>query len=176
MIKFSTKPTIAAEGLQNVGLCSALSVFKQGGIFIVPHLLWHGTLIFPVLSKWPMWLWRDRHYNYTCTAKVCLVTCLCIFANKSLLIPNLNLLWFTSHSEKHINFIHVHTFGKEMHWFDVYMVYGNCRVWSQWYIQTTSADSGSFLYTASSLGCIYGDWYLVAPIRFLMQSSNHFPG
>jgi hypothetical protein len=31
--------TIAAEGLQNVGLCSALMVFEQGGIFIVPYLL-----------------------------------------------------------------------------------------------------------------------------------------
>jgi hypothetical protein len=31
--------TIAGEGLQNLGLCSALRVFEQGGIFIVPHLL-----------------------------------------------------------------------------------------------------------------------------------------
>jgi hypothetical protein len=31
--------TIADEGLQNLGLCSALSAFEQGGIFIVPHLL-----------------------------------------------------------------------------------------------------------------------------------------
>jgi hypothetical protein len=31
--------TIASEGLQNVGLCSALRAFEQGGIFIVPHLL-----------------------------------------------------------------------------------------------------------------------------------------
>jgi hypothetical protein len=30
---------LRAEGLQNLGLCSALSVFEQGGIFIVPHLL-----------------------------------------------------------------------------------------------------------------------------------------
>jgi hypothetical protein len=35
--------TIAGEGLQNLGLCSALRDFEQGGIFIVPHLLWHGT-------------------------------------------------------------------------------------------------------------------------------------
>jgi hypothetical protein len=34
--------TIAGEGLQNLGLCSALRAFEQGGIFIVPHLLWHG--------------------------------------------------------------------------------------------------------------------------------------
>jgi hypothetical protein len=27
------------EGLQNLGLCSALNAFEQGGIFIVPHLL-----------------------------------------------------------------------------------------------------------------------------------------
>jgi hypothetical protein len=31
--------TIASEGLQNFGLCSALRAFEQGGIFIVPHLL-----------------------------------------------------------------------------------------------------------------------------------------
>jgi hypothetical protein len=30
---------IAGEGLQNLGLCSALRAFEQGGIFIVPHLL-----------------------------------------------------------------------------------------------------------------------------------------
>jgi hypothetical protein len=31
--------TIADEGLQNLGLCSALRAFEQRGIFIVPHLL-----------------------------------------------------------------------------------------------------------------------------------------
>jgi hypothetical protein len=31
--------TIADEGMQNLGLCSALRAFEQGGIFIVPHLL-----------------------------------------------------------------------------------------------------------------------------------------
>jgi hypothetical protein len=31
--------TIAGEGLQNLGLCSALRAFEQGGIFIVPHPL-----------------------------------------------------------------------------------------------------------------------------------------
>jgi hypothetical protein len=30
--------TIAGEGLQNLGLCSALKAFEQGGIFIVLHL------------------------------------------------------------------------------------------------------------------------------------------
>jgi hypothetical protein len=45
--------TIAGEGLQNLGLCSALWAIEQGGIFIVPHLLWHGTSVFPVLSKGP---------------------------------------------------------------------------------------------------------------------------
>jgi hypothetical protein len=29
----------AGEGLQNLGQCSALGTFEQGGIFIVPHLL-----------------------------------------------------------------------------------------------------------------------------------------
>jgi hypothetical protein len=31
--------TIAYEGLQNLGLFSALMTFEQEGIFIVPHLL-----------------------------------------------------------------------------------------------------------------------------------------
>jgi hypothetical protein len=31
--------TIAGEGLQNLNLCSALTAFEQGGVFIVPHLL-----------------------------------------------------------------------------------------------------------------------------------------
>jgi hypothetical protein len=31
--------TISGEGLQNLGECSALRAFEQGGIFIVPHLL-----------------------------------------------------------------------------------------------------------------------------------------
>jgi hypothetical protein len=31
--------TIAGEGRQNLGLCSALRAFEQGGIFIVPHML-----------------------------------------------------------------------------------------------------------------------------------------
>jgi hypothetical protein len=45
--------TIAGEGLQNLGLCLALRKFEQGGIFIVPHLLWHGASIFPVSSEGP---------------------------------------------------------------------------------------------------------------------------
>ena len=43
--------TIANGGLQNLGLCSALSAFEQGGIFIMPCLLWHGTSVFPVSSE-----------------------------------------------------------------------------------------------------------------------------
>jgi hypothetical protein len=31
----------------------ALGAFEQGGIFIVPHLLWHRTSVFPVLSEGP---------------------------------------------------------------------------------------------------------------------------
>jgi hypothetical protein len=31
--------TITGEGLQNLGQCSALRAFEQGGIFIVPQLL-----------------------------------------------------------------------------------------------------------------------------------------
>jgi hypothetical protein len=45
--------TIVGEGLQNLGLCSALRAFEQGGIFIVPHLMWHGTSVFPVSSEGP---------------------------------------------------------------------------------------------------------------------------
>jgi hypothetical protein len=45
--------TITGEGLQNLGLCSAIRAFEQGGIFIVPHLLWHGTSVFPVSSEGP---------------------------------------------------------------------------------------------------------------------------
>jgi hypothetical protein len=45
--------TIASVGLQNFGLCLALRAFEQGGIFIVPHLLWYGTSVFPVSSKGP---------------------------------------------------------------------------------------------------------------------------
>jgi hypothetical protein len=43
--------TIAGEGLQNLGLCSALRAFEQGGIFIVPHLLWYRDSVFPVSSE-----------------------------------------------------------------------------------------------------------------------------
>jgi hypothetical protein len=43
--------TITGEGLQNLGLCSALRAFEQGGTFIVPRLLWHGTSFFPVSSE-----------------------------------------------------------------------------------------------------------------------------
>jgi hypothetical protein len=43
--------TITGEGLQNLGLCSALRAFEQGGIFIAPHLLWHGAFVIPVSSE-----------------------------------------------------------------------------------------------------------------------------
>jgi hypothetical protein len=45
--------TIAGEGLQNLGLCLVLRVFEQVGIFIVLHLLWHWTSVFPVSSDRP---------------------------------------------------------------------------------------------------------------------------
>jgi hypothetical protein len=45
--------TIAGEGLQNLGLCSALRASEHRGIFNLPHLLWHGTSVFPVSSKGP---------------------------------------------------------------------------------------------------------------------------
>jgi hypothetical protein len=43
--------TFAGEGLQNLGLCSALRAFGQREIFIVPHLLRHMASIFPVSSE-----------------------------------------------------------------------------------------------------------------------------
>jgi hypothetical protein len=46
--------TITGEGLQNLSLCSALMAFEQGEIFIVPHLLWHGALIFLVSNEGPL--------------------------------------------------------------------------------------------------------------------------
>jgi hypothetical protein len=45
--------TITGEGLQNLGLCSALRAFEQGGIFIVPHLMRHGASVFHVSSEGP---------------------------------------------------------------------------------------------------------------------------
>jgi hypothetical protein len=38
--------TIDSEGLQNLGLCSTLTAFKQRGIFIVPQLLLHWASFF----------------------------------------------------------------------------------------------------------------------------------
>jgi hypothetical protein len=39
--------------LQNLGLCSARRALEHGGIFLVPHLLWHGASVFPVSSEGP---------------------------------------------------------------------------------------------------------------------------
>jgi hypothetical protein len=35
----------------NLGLCSALRAFEQGGIFIVPHVLRHGTGLYGLIRK-----------------------------------------------------------------------------------------------------------------------------
>jgi hypothetical protein len=43
--------TIASTKLRSMRL--ALRAFELGGIFIVPHLLWHGATIFPVSSEGP---------------------------------------------------------------------------------------------------------------------------
>jgi hypothetical protein len=45
--------TTNSEGLQNLGICLVLRAFEQGGIFIVPHLLWYGASIFQVSSEGP---------------------------------------------------------------------------------------------------------------------------
>jgi hypothetical protein len=42
---------IIDEGLKNLCLCSALTAYKQGEIFVVPHLLWYGNLVFAFSSK-----------------------------------------------------------------------------------------------------------------------------
>jgi hypothetical protein len=42
--------TTAGEGLQNLGLCSALMVFEQGGIFIMPLLRCNGASGFLIAS------------------------------------------------------------------------------------------------------------------------------
>jgi hypothetical protein len=44
---------LPVKGCKNVGLSSALSSFEQGGVFIVTHLLWHRTSVFPVSSEEP---------------------------------------------------------------------------------------------------------------------------
>jgi hypothetical protein len=56
----------------NLRLCSALRALKQGGIFIVPHLLWQGASVFPVSSDWLIdWLIRvlRRFSNIAATSR-----------------------------------------------------------------------------------------------------------
>ena len=45
--------TIAGEGLQNLGFFSTLTVYEQGGIFIVPYLVlsWYHTSVYTVSSE-----------------------------------------------------------------------------------------------------------------------------
>jgi hypothetical protein len=45
--------TIVGDRSANLGLCSALRAFEQGRIFIMPHLLWHGTSVYMVSSERP---------------------------------------------------------------------------------------------------------------------------
>jgi hypothetical protein len=49
--------TITGDGAANFGLCSALRAFEQGGIFIVPHQLRHGTSVYTVSSERPLQPW-----------------------------------------------------------------------------------------------------------------------
>jgi hypothetical protein len=42
--------SMTGEGLQNLGLCSALRAFEQGWIIIMPHLPRHGASVIPVSS------------------------------------------------------------------------------------------------------------------------------
>ena len=43
---------LTSEGLQKLGLCSALATFEKKRWFFAPHLLWHGALIFEISSHW----------------------------------------------------------------------------------------------------------------------------
>jgi hypothetical protein len=45
--------TITGDRAANLGLCSALRAFKQGGIFTMPHLLRHGASVYTVSSERP---------------------------------------------------------------------------------------------------------------------------
>jgi hypothetical protein len=51
--------TITGEGLQSLGLCSALRAFEKEGIFIVPHLLWHGAWGLSFFSL----IWRTTPFS-----------------------------------------------------------------------------------------------------------------
>jgi hypothetical protein len=62
--------TIVGEGLQNLGLCSALRAFEQGGIFIVPHLLWQGTSVFPVSAPFSYLLRHTRGCGGSILARI----------------------------------------------------------------------------------------------------------
>ena len=43
--------TIIGKELQSIGLWSALIAFEQGGIFIVPQLMWHRASVLLILSE-----------------------------------------------------------------------------------------------------------------------------
>jgi hypothetical protein len=44
---------ITGDRAANLGLCSPLRAFEQGGIFIVPHLLRHGASVYTASSERP---------------------------------------------------------------------------------------------------------------------------
>jgi hypothetical protein len=50
---YSDITTGGAERQQNLGLCSVLRAFDEGGVFIVPHQLRYGASVFLVSSEWP---------------------------------------------------------------------------------------------------------------------------
>lgn len=45
------RATIAGERLQTFGFCSALLALQQGGVFIVPHLLWYGVWVLSLIWR-----------------------------------------------------------------------------------------------------------------------------
>ena len=100
--------------LQNVVLGSAPSAFKQGGIFIVPHLLWHEASVFVVSSRrlpHVVALYENKgvlktYYSNTDPNKICKIywrsnwqaTLFCLFVyGFTSQIKKLSLIWRRHH-------------------------------------------------------------------------------
>ena len=57
--------TNTAEGLQRLGHCSVpMSLIKQGGVFLVPHLSLHETSVFWVSAELPTYLVALYYWGY----------------------------------------------------------------------------------------------------------------
>jgi hypothetical protein len=51
--KFFTDMQTSPLPVNRVGLQNFGPSYEEGGIFIVPHLLWHGASVYPVSSEGP---------------------------------------------------------------------------------------------------------------------------